>query len=485
MFIASIHPSHPCAPLSPSPAPSLSASLPLSLSLSLSCFLFPPHLPRRGADDIILVKIKEWVGNRVTFPYRPGDTVQVHQDSRIGNGAAIPAGMGSVESIESMDSDDERLYILRVKMLIEHRTVLVCPAGVSFPPPPEPQPRPASVDDDGRSAKRQKTRDHAQGSLSRAKESVQEARVRELERQVEFLTGQVRKLEASCSSHHARAQKLQSEVEKLKAQLAEEKARRTKAEGQSRWRHSSFTRQEREVQKLQGRITEHEQREEEFLEALGCMELGARQTRQRYEERIRAIQTRVRQLCDQKKQETAHLRAARRVSEKQEQRVEKLEEQAAMLLAEHDRREEAMKDLETQLLGVHEDNAALEKQLRELSEAAGGELAHATRHVDLESLCRELLCEEELKSLGSIPSLGSLGKRSATVDDMGETRQKQLGRVGSLLVMKILRVVKAEAPDEAGVLQLIQRRKSIISLNHPAGESTVPSFRIRRSPCCP
>ena len=30
----------------------------------------------------------------------------------------------------------------------------------------------------------------------------------------------------------------------------------------------------------------------------GRMDLGARQTRQRFEERIRAIQTRVRQLCD-------------------------------------------------------------------------------------------------------------------------------------------------------------------------------------------
>ena len=117
-----------------------------------------------------------------------------------------------------------------------------------------------------------------------------------------------------------------------------------------------------------------------------------------------------------------------------------------------------------------------------------GELAHATRHVDLESLCRELLCcvKKSSKSFGSIPSLGSLGQRSATVDDMGgETRQTQLGRVGSLLVMNILRLVKAKAPDEAGVLHLIQRRKSIISLNHPAGESTVPSFRVRRSPCCP
>lgn len=345
------------------------------------------------------------MGQYVSFLYRPGDTVRVHQDSRIGNGLAIPAGVGLVGSIEW--DNETHLYMLKVNMPIEQRTVLVQPSGVDFQLPSGA----ASVEDgaDGRSLKRQKTRVQTHESESRARDFEQAARIRELERQVEALNQKVCNLEASRSSEHARAKWRQ---QMLKAQLTEQTRRRAAAEEQSRLHHSSLARSQREVHQLQSRITGYEHREEEFLEAVGRMDLEARLKKQNAADAIRAMKTKVWQLRDQLSKRAAGLKQALRESREKDQRAEQLEEQVDMLLEEHAAQGGAMQDLETQLLGALEDKVALEKQLQQLSEAAGAQWAHAHQHRDLLDLCRVLLSPEELKSLGVSKMQGD--RRTAT-----------------------------------------------------------------------
>jgi hypothetical protein len=94
---------------------------------------------------------------------------------------------------------------------------------------------------------------------------------------------------------------------------------------------------------------------------------------------------------------------------------------------------------------------------------------HAERKLKVSDICKLLLTEEQYTSIGRIYQMDSLGAEAGDFAGMCPKAQKNIIRLGEVLILALCRHLKAGHPDVQGVLEALQQR-SKICLEH----STTP-----------
>ena len=104
-------------------------------------------------------------------------------------------------------------------------------------------------------------------------------------------------------------------------------------------------------------------------------------------------------------------------------------------------------------LAAAEANAEMERQLRD-------DLSGAYSDYSLLGAARKLLTGDELVEALRIPSLGAIGEKTKTMGELGARRKRDLGKVVSMLMGRILQVAyRGEEKDPRKVLEAVLGRR--------------------------